>query len=44
VPEVGHPKLDRFAFLRKHGISAPHYRHPTTSKPRIASDNVNSRN
>jgi hypothetical protein len=31
VPEVGHPKLDRFAFLRKHGIPAPHYRHVTTS-------------
>jgi hypothetical protein len=34
VPEVGHPKLDRFAFFRKHGISAPQYRHANTSKRR----------
>jgi hypothetical protein len=25
VPEVDHPKLDRFAFLRKHGIPASDY-------------------
>ncbi len=33
VPEVGHITLDRFAFLRAHGIEAPDYRtsrtHPT---------------
>jgi hypothetical protein len=26
VLEVAHPKLDRFAFLRKHGIQAPDYK------------------
>jgi hypothetical protein len=44
VPEVDHPKLDRFAFLRKHGIPAPDYRESTAGKLRIASDNVGSRN
>jgi hypothetical protein len=44
VPEVDHPKLDRFALLQKHGIPAPDYRDATTRKLRIASDNANSRN
>ncbi len=32
VPEVGHPRLDRFAFLRALGIPAPNYR----QRPRTA--------
>ena len=44
VPEVGHPKLDRFAFLRKQGIPVPDYRAATTGKLQIVSDNVASRN
>ena len=44
VPEVDHPKLDRFAFLRTHGIPAPDYREATTGKLRITSDNAISRN
>jgi hypothetical protein len=40
VPEVDHPKLDRFAFLRKRGLTAPDYRDTTTGKLRIPSDNA----
>jgi hypothetical protein len=40
VPEVGHPNLDRFAFLRQQGIAAPDYRHRRSAA--ITSDNTNS--
>jgi hypothetical protein len=42
VHEVGHPNLDRFAFLRQRGIAAPDYRHNRSAA--IASDNPPSRN
>jgi hypothetical protein len=42
VQEVGHPNLDRFAFLRQQGIAAPNYRHSRSTA--IASDNAHSRN
>jgi hypothetical protein len=34
VPEIGFPKFDRFAYLRKLGIPIPSYRAPTRSAPR----------
>jgi hypothetical protein len=43
IEEVGHPRLDRFAFLRAQGIEPPDYRAPT-SHGLIASDNTDSRN
>jgi len=43
VEEVGHPKLDRFAFLRGKRIEAPDYR-ASSSHRLIASDNADSRN
>jgi hypothetical protein len=43
VEEVGHPKLDRFAFLRAQGITAPDYR-TSTSERIIGSDNAPYRN
>jgi hypothetical protein len=41
VQEVGHPNLDRFAFLRQQGIVAPNYRYSRSTG--ITSDNTNSR-
>lgn len=43
VEEVGHPNLDRFAFLRAQGIEPPNCR-TSTSDRLIASDNALSRN
>jgi hypothetical protein len=42
VQEIGHPNLDRFAFLRQQGIGAPSYRY--SRSPAITSDNKDSRN
>jgi hypothetical protein len=39
VTEVGHPKLDRFAFLRAQGIKAPDYKIPTSDRL-VGSDNT----
>jgi hypothetical protein len=43
VPEVSHPRLDRFAFLRAQGIEAPNYQ-TSTSQRLIGSDNATYRN
>jgi hypothetical protein len=43
VPEVGYPKLDRFAFLRAQGIVQPNF-HIATSQQQIGSDNASYRN
>jgi hypothetical protein len=44
VPEVGHLRLDRFAFLRAHGIKAPNYRTSRTHPTIIGSDKSDTRN
>jgi hypothetical protein len=42
VPEVGHPELDRFAFLRRQGIVPPNYRDPTSGLQLATSDTGSS--
>jgi hypothetical protein len=42
VLEVGHPNLERFAFLKQEGVAVPDYRHERFTA--ITSDNTNSRN
>ena len=42
VPEVGHPKLDRFAFLRAQAVAAPTYQISASRRP-IGCDNGDTR-
>jgi hypothetical protein len=43
VPELGHPKLDRFAFLRAQGVPPPNFQISASQHP-IGSDNAPYRN